>query len=102
MRVGYTQHNGSGEYQAIAAVDKLPELPSGSMVTAAAIHALQSGFSNVSSDDFQYLYAHQLTIDKTGNQKYSDWIKTLTWNKFMQTERIIMKTATEDFHPPDQ
>ena len=63
VRVGYTQHNGSGEYQAIAAVDELPALPSGSMVTAAAIHALQSGFSNVSSDDFQYLYAHQLTID---------------------------------------
>ena len=39
VRVGYTQHNGSGEYQAIAAVDELPELPSGSMVTAAAIHA---------------------------------------------------------------
>ena len=97
VRVGYTQHNGSGEYQAIAAVDKLPELPSGSMVTAAAIHALQSGFSNVSSDDFQYLYAHQLTIDKTGNQKYSDWIKTLTWNKIYANGTNHYKTATEDF-----
>ena len=97
VRVGYTQHNGSGEYQAIAAVDKLPELPSGSMVTAAAIHALQSGFSNVSSDDFQYLYAHQLTIDKTGNQKYSDWIKTLTWNKIYANGTNPYKTATEDF-----
>ena len=97
VRVGYTQHNGSGEYQAIAAVDKLPELPSGSMVTAAAIHALQSGFSNVSSDDFQYLYAHQLTIDKTGSQKYSDWIKTLTWNKIYANGTNHYKTATEDF-----
>ena len=97
VRVGYTQHNGSGEYQAIAAVDKLPELPSGSMVTAAAIHALQSGFSNVSSDDFQYLYAHQLTIDKTGDQKYSDWIKTLTWNKIYANGTNHYKTATEDF-----
>ena len=97
VRVGYTQHNGSGEYQAIAAVDKLPELPSGSMVTAAAIHALQSGFSNVSSDDFQYLYAHQMTIDKTGNQKYSDWIKTLTWNKIYANGTNHYKTATEDF-----
>ena len=97
VRVGYTQHNGSGEYQAIAAVDELPELPSGSMVTAAAIHALQSGFSNVSSDDFQYLYAHQLTIDKTGNQKYSDWIKTLTWNKIYANGTNPYKTATEDF-----
>lgn len=97
VRVGYTQHNGSGEYQAIAAVDKLPALPSGSMVTAAAIHALQSGFSNVSSDDFQYLYAHQLTIDKTGNQKYSDWIKTLTWNKIYANGTNHYKTATEDF-----
>ena len=97
VRVGYTQHNGSGEYQAIAAVDELPALPSGSMVTAAAIHALQSGFSNVSSDDFQYLYAHQLTIDKTGNQKYSDWIKTLTWNKIYANGTNHYKTATEDF-----
>ena len=97
VRVGYTQHNGSGEYQAIAAVDELPALPSGSMVTAAAIHALQSGFSNVSSDDFQYLYAHQLTIDKTGNQKYSDWIKTLTWNKIYANGTNPYKTATEDF-----
>ena len=97
VRVGYTQHNGSGEYQAIAAVDKLPELPSGSMVTAAAIHALQSGFSNVSSDDFQYLYAHQMTIDKTGSQKYSDWIKTLTWNKIYANGTNHYKTATEDF-----
>ena len=97
VRVGYTQHNGSGEYQAIAAVDKLPALPSGSMVTAAAIHALQSGFSNVSSDDFQYLYAHQLTIDKTGSQKYSDWIKTLTWNKIYANGTNPYKTATEDF-----
>ncbi|MFQ9482645.1 MAG: RHS repeat-associated core domain-containing protein [Oscillospiraceae bacterium] len=97
VRVGYTQHNGSGEYQAIAAVDKLPALPSGSMVTAAAIHALQSGFSNVSSDDFQYLYAHQLTIDKTGEQKYSDWIKTLTWNKIYANGTNHYKTATEDF-----
>ena len=97
VRVGYTQHNGSGEYQAIAAVDKLPELPSGSMVTAAAIHALQSGFSNVSSDDFQYLYAHQLTIDKTGSQKYSDWIRTLTWNKIYANGTNHYKTATEDF-----
>ena len=70
---------------------------SGSMVTAAAIHALQSGFSNVSSDDFQYLYAHQLTIDKTGNQKYSDWIKTLTWNKIYANGTNHYKTATEDF-----
>ena len=97
VRVGYTQHNGSGEYQAIAAVDELPALPSGSMVTAAAIHALQSGFSNVSSDDFQYLYAHQLTIDKTGSQKYSDWIKTLTWNKIYANGTNHYKTATEDF-----
>ena len=97
VRVGYTQHNGSGEYQAIAAVDELPALPSGSMVTAAAIHALQSGFSNVSSDDFQYLYAHQLTIDKTGSQKYSDWIKTLTWNKIYANGTNPYKTATEDF-----
>ena len=97
VRVGYTQHNGSGEYQAIAAVDELPALPSGSMVTAAAIHALQSGFSNASSDDFQYLYAHQLTIDKTGNQKYSDWIKTLTWNKIYANGTNPYKTATEDF-----
>ena len=97
VRVGYTQHNGSGEYQAIAAVDELPELPSGSMVTAAAIHALQSGFSNVSSDDFQYLYAHQMTIDKTGSQKYSDWIKTLTWNKIYANGTNHYKTATEDF-----
>ena len=97
VRVGYTQHNGSGEYQAIAAVDELPTLPSGSMVTAAAIHALQSGFSNASSDDFQYLYAHQLTIDKTGNQKYSDWIKTLTWNKIYANGTNHYKTATEDF-----
>ena len=97
MRVGYTQHNGSGEYQAIAAVDELPALPSGSMVTAAAIHALQSGFSNVSSDDFQYLYAHQMTIDKTGSQKYSDWIKTLTWNKIYANGTNHYKTATEDF-----
>ncbi len=96
MRVGYTSI-GSGEYQAIAAVDELPALPSGSMVTAAAIHALQSGFSNVSSDDFQYLYAHQLTIDKTGNQKYSDWIKTLTWNKIYANGTNHYKTATEDF-----
>ena len=97
VRVGYTQHNGSGEYQAIAAVDELPALPSGSMVTAAAIHALQSGFSNVSSDDFQYLYAHQMTIDKTGSQKYSDWIKTLTWNKIYANGTNHFKTATEDF-----
>ena len=97
VRVGYTQHNGSGEYQAIAAVDELPALPSGSMVTAAAIHALQSGFSNVSSDDFQYLYAHQMTIDKTGSQKYSDWIKTLTWNKIYANGTNHYKTATEDF-----
>ena len=97
VRVGYTQHNGSGEYQAIAAVDELPALPSGSMVTAAAIHALQSGFSNVSSDDFQYLYAHQLTIDKTGSQKYSDWIRTLTWNKIYANGTNHYKTATEDF-----
>ena len=39
VRVGYTQHNGSGEYQAIAAVDELPALPSGSMVTAAGSHS---------------------------------------------------------------
>ena len=96
VQVGYTSI-GSGEYQAIAAVDELPTLPSGSMVTAAAIHALQSGFSNVSSDDFQYLYAHQLTIDKTGNQKYSDWIKTLTWNKIYANGTNHYKTATEDF-----
>ena len=96
VQVGYTSI-GSGEYQAIAAVDKLPELPSGSMVTAAAIHALQSGFSNVSSDDFQYLYAHQLTIDKTGSQKYSDWIRTLTWNKIYANGTNHYKTATEDF-----
>ena len=96
VQVGYTSI-GSGEYQAIAAVDELPALPSGSMVTAAAIHALQSGFSNVSSDDFQYLYAHQMTIDKTGSQKYSDWIKTLTWNKIYANGTNHYKTATEDF-----
>ena len=96
VQVGYTSI-GSGEYQAIAAVDELPTLPSGSMVTAAAIHALQSGFSNDSSSTFQYLYAHQLTIDKTGNQKYSDWIKTLTWNKIYANGTNHYKTATEDF-----
>ena len=96
VQVGYTSI-GSGEYQAIAAVDELPTLPSGSMVTAAAIHALQSGFSNDSSSTFQYLYAHQMTIDKTGSQKYSDWIKTLTWNKIYANGTNPYKTATEDF-----
>ena len=96
VQVGYTSI-GSGEYQAIAAVDELPALPSGSMVTAAAIHALQSGFSNDSSSTFQYLYAHQMTIDKTGSQKYSDWIKTLTWNKIYANGTNHYKTATEDF-----
>ena len=96
VQVGYTSI-GSGEYQAIAAVDELPALPSGSMVTAAAIHALQSGFSNDSSSTFQYLYAHQMTIDKTGSQKYSDWIRTLTWNKIYANGTNPYKTATEDF-----
>ena len=96
VQVGYTSI-GSGEYQAIAAVDELPTLPSGSMVTAAAIHALQSGFSNDSSSTFQYLYAHQMTIDKTGSQKYSDWIRTLTWNKIYANGTNHYKTATEDF-----
>ena len=38
-----------------------------------------------------------MTIDKTGNQKYSDWIKTLTWNKIYANGTNPYKTATEDF-----